>query len=100
MARPTWRALVFEEPALETLRRTAAAYRRTETGPNVCANAMWYGYGRFRHIGLKAQLVQLVGCHREHRPEDPDWLYSSDAYDVAYVTVYRALPHCRRCLCC
>lgn len=68
------------EPRLWSLYRKA---KREKPGPGFCANRVWY-------VTLKPQLVQLVGWHAE-RPE----LRTSHAYDLAYDTIYEALPDCQ-----
>ena len=94
--RLTWAALVEREPALGQLEREMRAFRRTPLGDDFCANARWYGYGRFRGMGYKPRLVALVGmCARS---DDPD-LRTSDAYDTAYRRLYGLLPDCRDCGC-
>lgn len=84
---PTWQELVRREPRLLDLLREAQAYRPR---PGFCANAIWYGYGR--RVGLRERLTRLVGWGRPDR--DPV-LSTSAAYDVAYETVYQALPDCQ-----
>jgi hypothetical protein len=57
---------------------------------------VWYGYPGHRP-GLKARLTKLVGWEAT-RPGGVR--RSSAAYDVAYDTIYEALPDCRgRCAC-
>jgi hypothetical protein len=85
---PTWAALAAAEPALAALLADARAVRDTRRRPSFCANAVWYD--RF-----KPRLVALVGWGRAGDP----LLGTSDSYDVAYATVYRALPNCRNCGC-
>jgi hypothetical protein len=91
---PTFRALARLEPRLRGLLAEARSYRR-DRGPVFCANAVWYGYSDHRP-GLKDRLCRLVGLQAERGGA----LASSAAYDVAYETIYRALPDCRgRCAC-
>ena len=94
--RLTWAELVEREPALGQLEREMRAFRRTPRGDDFCANARWYGYGRFRGIGYKPRLVELVGmCARSDDPA----LRTSDAYDLAYRRLYDLLPDCQQCAC-
>jgi len=91
---PTFRALARLEPRLRDLFAEACSYHR-HRGPVFCANAVWYGYPGYEP-GLKNRLCRLVGWGAERSGE----LVSSAAYDVAYHTIYRALPDCRgRCPC-
>jgi hypothetical protein len=85
--RVTWETLVAREPRLAAL---LAEIRKIRSRPGFCANELWYGYGDYGH-SLKYRLSCLVGWDR--RP-DP-LLGTEDAYDVAYETLYRALPDCR-----
>jgi hypothetical protein len=87
---PTWEDLVTLEPALAALLDEARAYR-ADTGPDFCANAVFYAGG-----GLKERLCRLVGWDRMPHPV----LGTPAAYDVAYDTVYDALPDCRGRCCC
>jgi hypothetical protein len=90
----TFRALVEQEPRLADLLAEARAHHNNRD-PVFCANAVWFGYHGFRP-GLKARLSRLVGWTAEQGGE----LRTSEAYSLAYETIYRALPDCRgRCLC-
>jgi hypothetical protein len=91
---PTFADLVAVEPALGQLLATAKAYRKN-VPPKFCANAAWYGYGNFWGRGLKARLSRLVGWDAAREE-----LRTEEAYDLAYDTIYRALPNCRKCGCC
>ena len=92
--RPTFRALAKLEPRLCDLLAEARSYHNNRD-PVFCANAVWYGYPGFKP-GLKGRLGRLVGWTAERGGE----LRTSEAYDLAYRTIYRALPDCRgRCLC-
>lgn len=64
--------------------------------PNFCANAVWYGY--HGHKGIKSRLVRLVGWEAQ---KSDSVLHSCVAYDVAYETIYDALPDCKHggCFC-
>ena len=95
-ARLTFADLCRREPALGQLEREMRAFRRTPLGDDFCANARWYGYGKYRGMGYKPRLVELVGmCARSDDPA----LRTSDAYDLAYRRLYDLLPDCRQCLC-
>src|SRR5262245_44621745 len=92
--RLTWEQLVRLEPQLlDLLRRARATPAR---GKHFCANARWYGYGQWRFAGLKPHLLRLVGWQR---PDKHPVLSSPEAYDLAYETVYEALPNCKDCWC-
>ena len=90
----TWDQLVEREPRLQQLREAIAAVRDDPAEPYCCANEYWF----FSHRGpgFVEQLAALVGWHR--RPFDP-LLGTSDAYDLAYRTLYDLLPDCRGCVC-
>ncbi len=94
--RPTFAQLAALEPDLARLEYEIRAWARTPLGDDWCANARWYGYGRFRGMGYKPRMVELVGIGA--RGEDPA-LHTSAAYDVAYRHLYELLPDCRRCTC-
>jgi hypothetical protein len=80
--------LVKVEPGLGRLFEEAGSYRETKS--NVfCANAVWYGYPG--HRGIKPRLLELVGWRRR----GDDRLGTCEAYDIAYHTIYQALPDCR-----
>jgi hypothetical protein len=85
----TWRALTRLEPRLRDLLAEARSHHLNRS-LDFCANAVWYGYLGFRP-GLKARLVRLVGCRAEKGGD----LRTSEAYDLAYQTIYQALPDCR-----
>jgi hypothetical protein len=94
MSQPTFAQLVSLEPGLADLLAEAKAHRR-KAGRKFCANAVWYGYPGHQP-GLRQELTQLVGWNSGRK----DLLGSSAAYDVAYQTVYRALPDCGAdCVC-
>jgi hypothetical protein len=94
--RLTWAELATLEPALAQLEREIRAWARTPLGRDFCANARWYGYGRFKGMGYRARVVALVGWGSRH--PDPR-LRTSDAYDTAYRHLYELLPDCRECAC-
>jgi hypothetical protein len=87
-AAPTFEQLAELEPRLLDLLTEARTCPRTR---GFCANARWYGYGGFQGRGLKARLLRLVGWHR---PDAHEVLSSCAAYEVAYDTVFGALPDC------
>jgi hypothetical protein len=74
------------EPRLNELLAKAQAHHGT------CANAAWYGQG-----GLRKAMQRVVGHLRN--TEGPEELKTSAAYDVAYRTLYSALPDCNGCGC-
>jgi hypothetical protein len=93
--RVTFAQLAALEPELVSLLAEARSYRRGRD-PMFCANAVFYGYSGYRP-GLKERLIRLVGWEAY---EKGPVLSSSEAYDVAYDTIYAALPDCRgRCAC-
>jgi len=79
-----WSVLVQHEPRLGALLGEAEAI---EGGPGFCANEVWYGAGN-----LRERLSALVGWDVDQG--DPV-LGTRGAYDLAYDTVYDALPCCR-----
>jgi hypothetical protein len=90
---PTFAALAELEPRLLELLAEARAHHGSRD-PDFCANAFWYGYPGHRP-GLKGRLCRLVGCTAEKGGD----LRTPAAYDVAYHTIYWALPDCcGRCL--
>jgi hypothetical protein len=80
----TFEHLAELEPRLELLAEICRNYRKKPLRQPFCANEIWYEI-------LKPQLLRLVGWTR--RPAH-DVLSSSDAYDIAYNTLYRHLPDC------
>ncbi len=92
----TFADLCRREPGLAQLAREIRAFTRTPLGDDWCANARWYGYGRYRGMGYRPRLVELIGWWA--RSIDPV-VRSSRAYEVAYHELYALLPDCRRCLC-
>jgi hypothetical protein len=91
----TFEDLARLEPRLQSLLEEARRHHNSRR-PDFCANAVWYGYAG--HLpGLKPRLLFLVGYERRDRHPV---LSTSLAYDVAYDTIYQALPDCRgRCAC-
>lgn len=94
----TWQKLVELEPRLQALLNEA---RSAADGKYCfCASDKWYGTDGPRS-GLKHRVMQLVGFERKPpstlMPEV--LLQSHTAYDVAYQTIYGALPDCRNAGC-
>jgi hypothetical protein len=83
-----WKELVAIEPELAKLYEEVCSLK-DPGGRSFCAEAVW-------HRQLKARLTWLVGF-RAHG-DDPR-LRSMAAYDIAFETVYGALPPCRGCGC-
>jgi hypothetical protein len=81
----TWEQIVAHDPSLNALLRRA----RNQSGN--CANAAWYGPD-----GIRAAMTRVIGHGRTHGPSE---LKTSAAYDVAYKTLYAALPDCNGCGC-
>ena len=86
--RLTFKQLAKLDPRLMDLYNEAIE-TKDPGGPSFCANYVWYKPG-----GLKERLTDLVGWGAE-TPE----LRSTEAYDLAYLTIYDALPNCRNCNC-
>jgi hypothetical protein len=89
MSRPTFADLVSLEPQLAALLAEAESYHE-KAGQHFCANVVWYGY-RGHAPGLKLLLNDLVGFYSGKT----GLLATSEAYDMAYQTIYHALPDCR-----
>lgn len=82
------------EPRLLDLYGEAAAIKDDLSQDGFCANAAFYGYHGRR--GFKRRICRLVGWDAEsNHPR----LVCSEAYDLAYETIYEALPDCRNCTC-
>ena len=86
----TFEQLCELEPKLKALAEEAKATRDDGSGEAFCANAVWYGYAG--HRGIKRRLLLLVGFER---PDGPDELLTTEAYDVSYQAIYDMLPDCR-----
>jgi len=87
--------LVEHEPELLKLLEEA---RSITSRPKFCANEVWYGYPGSGFQGIKTRLTRLVGFYRESGRHPV--LSTSQAYDVAYETIYEALPDCKEgCAC-
>jgi hypothetical protein len=94
MSGTTFVQLAALEPRLNDLLAEARAYH-ADTDPDFCANAVWYGYPGFG-TGIKPRLCKLVGWGSGQC----GYLRTKEAYDLAYETIYQALPDCRgRCAC-
>lgn len=83
----TWEQVSDLVPELKLMLKLAKSIRRPK-GP-WCSNNMWYAI-------FKPRLCELVG---DGCPRKNPMLRSSEAYDIAYKTIYDALPPCRDCLC-
>lgn len=81
---PTFADLAAIEPRLQALLDEARGICAVK---GYVAGKVWYGYGGYP--GLKPRLLDLVGWER---PEAHPLLSTSAAYDVAYETIYEALP--------
>jgi hypothetical protein len=81
----TFDQLAVLEPRLNEL------LERADNHTGNCANAAWYGPD-----GLRKAMSKLVGHLRSFGPSE---LQTSAAYDVAYRTLYKALPDCEGCNC-
>lgn len=90
----TFAHLVALEPELGDLLAEVASLKPDPSG-HFCANAAWYGYQQ-RPSGFRKRLSQLVG----HLSGLDGVLGTSRAYDIAYQTLYQALPDCRHGGCC
>ncbi len=88
---PTFAELESPEPVLSALLVEAKSHDGRD--PRFCANAVWYGYNG--HPGLKPRLLTVVGWERLDGRHDV--LSRPETYDVAYETIYAALPDCRDC---
>jgi hypothetical protein len=94
--RLTWELLKRLEPRLAELYEKARSIKDDHSRLAFCANWHWYGLGEHWPGGLSAQVSRLVGWSAKH--PDPR-LHTSAAYDIAYHTIYNALPDCRNCCC-
>jgi hypothetical protein len=84
------------EPDLGRLEYEIKAWARTPLGDDWCKFRRWYGYGRFKHMGYRQRVVELVGWASRH--PDPR-LHTSAAYETAYEHLLGLLPDCRDCGC-
>jgi len=70
------------EPLICAMYLEAKAYQKTAE-ENFCANNIWYGK-------MKMRFVELVGWSARRKE-----LRNCIDYDVAYDTIYEALPDCK-----
>jgi hypothetical protein len=88
-------ALALYEPRLLDLYREIIGIQDDGEASWFCANAVWYGHEGWP--GIKPRLMCLVGWEAEK------WgvarLRTTEAYDLAYDTLYTLLPDCRSCRC-
>jgi hypothetical protein len=94
--RTTFNQLVKLEPKLGELLKQAQAVKDDGSQEYYCGNAVWFGWDNYP--GFKRSLCALVGWDR--LGDGDPVLFSSDSYEVAYKTIYNALPYCRgECRC-
>jgi hypothetical protein len=86
--RPTWAELIAAEPRLAGLEAQVRVARQMP-GPK-CANRVWYG--RPGLPSMKTDYSRLVGWGRPRSAPGPEWLRSSEAYEVGYGYLYDLLP--------
>jgi len=82
----TWEQITQLEPRLAAMKAEAQKVK-DPGGPAFCANSIWYNQ-------FKCRLITLVGWGAAETE-----LQSSQAYDLAYKTIYNQLPACRNCTC-
>jgi hypothetical protein len=91
---PEWEWLVKWEPRLFLLLEEARGYRDiARKNPEFCANAVWYGYDK--EPSMKERLSSMVGWDVRGICDPWKTLGSEESYDLAYDTIYAALPNCR-----
>lgn len=91
----TFDDLVVIEPALQWLLDDAIDFKEQNNRKrNVCANNRWYGYGRWKGLGIKHRLECLVGFESQK-----EVLRNTYCYDLAYSHIYHSLPNCKNCSC-
>lgn len=78
----TFNDLCFHSPVLASLHKLAKEFQRLTSPEPFCANAVWYS-------AMKPVMEREVGFIA-HSPK----LRSREAYDLAYNTLYNALPNC------
>ena len=84
----TWAEMAKIEPRLKDLLKQAQDYKRESKKEEVvCANQALVSW-------IKPQLTRLVGWDSPHKE-----LQSHLEFDVAFRTIYGALPDCRGCGC-
>lgn len=95
----TWHKLAQLEPRLSEVLKQAQAIRDDRSDSSFCANRVWFGYDEPGPgpRGFKSKVSSLVGWCSVNAGHPV--LGSSEAYDLAYRTVYDALPDCRDCAC-
>jgi hypothetical protein len=86
----TWEDLAQVEPRLLALLKEIAA--AGAASPRFCSVSAWHGFGGRQ--GFKMRLWYLAGSGARNPA-----LRSREAYDVAFETLYGALPDCRGCGC-
>lgn len=86
----TWHKLIKLEPRLLSLFQLAKAAYDDRSTDSYCANMIWYR-------SFKPIVCALVGWSADNPPHPS--LITSAAYDIAYETIYDALPGCRNCGC-
>jgi predicted GIY-YIG superfamily endonuclease len=79
------------EPRLASLEEQVQQYR-SQRFAEFCANTVWYGYAG--EIGIRPQLVKLVGWERRSDASAPGLLKSSAAYEAAYKYLWDSVPVC------
>ena len=94
--RLTFAELAALEPELARLEHEVKAWARTPLGAGWCQYSRWYGYGRFRGMGYRPRVVELVGW-ASHHPDS--CLHTSQAYETCYFHLLGLLPECRDCGC-
>ncbi len=92
----SWNKLVEIEPELGELLNQIRAIKDDPEKPSFCANWEWYGVIRTSDLTFKETMTRLVGWKAVK--QDPI-LRSEQAYNLAYKTLYAALPDCRNCNC-
>jgi hypothetical protein len=86
----------IDSTLLGLMRQVASVRVDALADGHFCANALWYGY-RDHNAAIKGRVLRLAGWQRWDRHPD---LSTTEAYDVVYDTIYRALPDCRsECAC-
>ena len=91
----TFEDLVSLEPRLGDLLGRATAVEDDLENSWFCANSVFVGMRE--QPSFARELRGLVGFYAAADPRSV--LRSREAYDVAYKTVYYALPECRDCAC-
>ncbi len=84
-APPAFQELAEASRRLGRLYEQAAALPDPGDTPSFCANRLWYHR-------VKPLVVELAG----YEAQNPK-LRTTRAYDIAYQTIYKALPDCRNC---